>query len=59
MENRIMFLIILILCLYLIFTPNGKDLMSKYLGINIGGEKNETPKDGKKFSGEIDMGGIA
>ena len=55
LENRIIFLIITILCLYLLFTPKGKAFMERFLGVYVNGDNLETPKEGKKFSGEVEL----
>jgi hypothetical protein len=51
MENRIMFLIIAVLGLYLVFTPTGQTYMKKYLGIVIT-PKTSTPAGGSSGSKE-------
>lgn len=35
MEQKIMFLILALLGLYVVFTPNGQVFLKKYLGINV------------------------
>ena len=55
MENRIVFLIITILCLYLLFTPKGKAFMERFLGVYVNGDNSETPKQDKRFSGDYEI----
>jgi hypothetical protein len=35
MEQKILFLILALLGLYLILTPNGRTYLKKYIGINV------------------------